>query len=49
MDVAEENTSMCPNAYTSPYHADDGVYDPDKYPNTYRGPKPRRTDVLPEW
>jgi len=48
VDVPSENTSMCPLPYSSPYHDDQGRYDPDTYPNNYRGPRPRRTDMLPE-
>ena len=40
---------MCPRPYSSPYHDDEGKYDPQTYPNNYRGPNPRRTDMLPEW
>ena len=40
---------MCPNPYSSPYHNDEGKYDPEAFPNNYRGPRPRRTDMLPEW
>ena len=49
VNVPKENTSMCPRPYSSPYHDDEGKYDPQTYPNNYRGPNPRRTDMLPEW
>lgn len=48
VEVPDSNTSMCPKSYYSPYHSDNGAYTPDDYPNTYRGPNPQRTYMLPE-